>query len=62
MLYYALVFLLVALLSAGLGFSGIAGSTGQIAKVLVILFLVLAVVSAIAGLLSRRKPPLPPAV
>ncbi len=62
MLYYSLVFFLVAILSAALGFGGIAGSAEDIAKVLVVLFLFLAFVSLVTGLITHRKPPFPPAV
>jgi uncharacterized membrane protein YtjA (UPF0391 family) len=46
MLYWSLMFLLVALVAAVFGFGGIAAGAAGIAKVLFIVFLVLAVVSA----------------
>jgi len=53
MLYYALVFFIVALVAALFGFGGIAAGAVEIAKVLFFIFLVLFVVSLIAGLLRR---------
>lgn len=49
MLHYAIVFLIVALISAAFGFGGIAGEAAGIAKVLFFLFIVLFVVSLIFG-------------
>ena len=46
MLHYAVVFFIIALIAAVLGFGGIAGASAGIAK---ILFLVLFVVSLILG-------------
>lgn len=46
MLYWSLMFLLVALVAAVFGFGGIAASAAGIAKILFVVFLVLAVVSA----------------
>ncbi len=53
MLHYAVVFLVVALIAAVLGFGGIAGSAMGIAKVLFIVFLIMAAVSFLFGLLKR---------
>ncbi|MGE5469815.1 MAG: DUF1328 domain-containing protein [Bacteroidota bacterium] len=53
MLYYAAVFLVIALIAALFGFGGIAASAVGIAKILFYIFLVLAVVSLAAGLLRR---------
>jgi uncharacterized membrane protein YtjA (UPF0391 family) len=47
MLYYTLIFLLVALLAGALGFGGIAGTAATIARVLFVIFLVLFLVSLI---------------
>jgi uncharacterized membrane protein YtjA (UPF0391 family) len=41
MLYYAAIFLLIALLSGVLGFGVVAGTAATIAKVLFVIFLVL---------------------
>ena len=51
MLYYAVVFFVIALIAAVFGFGGIAAGAVTIAKWLFIVFAVLAVASLIAGLL-----------
>jgi uncharacterized membrane protein YtjA (UPF0391 family) len=51
MLYYALIFLLVALLAGALGFLALAGAAALIARALFIIFLVLFLVS----LIRRRR-------
>jgi len=53
MLYYALVFLVVALIAGVLGFGGVAFASAEIAKICFFVFLVLFVVSLISHL-SRR--------
>jgi uncharacterized membrane protein YtjA (UPF0391 family) len=53
MLRWALLFLIVALVAAGLGFGGIAGDAAYIARILFFLFLVLFLVSLVLG----RTPP-----
>ena len=53
MLYYALVFLLIAVLAAVFGFGGIAIASAGIAKILFFVFIVLFVVSLITHM-SRR--------
>jgi len=53
MLYYALVFLVVAMIAAILGFGGIAVAAAGIAKILFYLFLTLFVVSLIVHLEQR---------
>jgi uncharacterized membrane protein YtjA (UPF0391 family) len=45
MLHYAVVFFIVAIIAAVLGFGVIAGTAAMIAKVLFIVFLILAVLS-----------------
>ncbi len=52
MLYWALMFLVIALIAAALGFGGIAGAATGIAKILFFVFLVLFVVSLLMG---RRR-------
>jgi uncharacterized membrane protein YtjA (UPF0391 family) len=54
MLYYAVVFLVIALIAGALGFFGVAGAAVGIAKILFFVFLVLFVVSLLLG---RRAPP-----
>ncbi len=49
MLHYALVFLVVALIAAVLGFGVIAGTAAWIAKLLFVVFLILALVSFVTG-------------
>jgi uncharacterized membrane protein YtjA (UPF0391 family) len=53
MLHYAIIFLVVAIIAAVLGFTGIAGAAVGLAKILALVFLVLFVASLIFG---RRKP------
>jgi uncharacterized membrane protein YtjA (UPF0391 family) len=53
MLYYAVVFFIVALIAAVFGFSGIAAGAAGIAKILFVLFLIGAVVTFFISL-SRR--------
>jgi uncharacterized membrane protein YtjA (UPF0391 family) len=53
MLHYALVFLIVALIAALFGFSGIAASAVGIAKILFFFFLIMAAVTFVMSL-SRR--------
>jgi uncharacterized membrane protein YtjA (UPF0391 family) len=54
MLYYAMVFLLIALVAAIFGFTGVYVAAAGIAKILFFLFLVLFLVSLVAG---RRVAP-----
>ena len=49
MLYWAIVFFIVALVAAVFGFGGIAGESAWIAQILLFIFLVLAVVSLLTG-------------
>lgn len=53
MLYYALVFFIVAIVAAVLGFGGIAAGAASIAKILFFVFLVLAVLSLIRGMTRK---------
>jgi uncharacterized membrane protein YtjA (UPF0391 family) len=57
MLYWTLVFLVIAMVAALFGFTGIYVAAAGIAKVLFFVFLVLLVVSLFAGGL-RRGPPI----
>ncbi|MDZ4858353.1 MAG: DUF1328 domain-containing protein [Candidatus Hydrogenedentes bacterium] len=56
MLYWALVFFVVAILAAVFGFGGIATAATGIAKILFFIFVVLFLVSLLFGL-SRRGGP-----
>lgn len=49
MLYYALMFLLLGLVAAALGFSGIAGAATQISWVLFLVGVVLLIIHALRG-------------
>jgi uncharacterized membrane protein YtjA (UPF0391 family) len=49
MLYWAVVFLVVAIIAGVLGFGGIAGAATDVAKVLFFLFLILFIVGLILG-------------
>lgn len=57
MLHYAVVFLVIALIAALFGFTGIYVAAAGIAKILFFVFLVLFVISLITGGATRR--PLP---
>jgi uncharacterized membrane protein YtjA (UPF0391 family) len=54
MLHYAVVFFVIALIAAVLGFGGIAAGAAGIAQVLFVVFLIMAVVSFLIGLLRGR--------
>ena len=49
MLYYALLFLVVAIIAGALGFGGIAGASVGIAKILFFVFLILFLASLVFG-------------
>lgn len=55
MLYYAIVFFIISIIAAVLGFGGIAFGAAEIAKVLFFIFLVLFLASLIMGLRNRRN-------
>jgi uncharacterized membrane protein YtjA (UPF0391 family) len=54
-LYWALIFLLVGLVAAALGFSNIAGGAFTLAKFLAGLFLVLFLIFLVLGLTAAKK-------
>jgi uncharacterized membrane protein YtjA (UPF0391 family) len=54
MLYWALIFFLIAVVAAVFGFGGIAAGAATIAQVLFFLFVVLFVVALISGLARGR--------
>jgi uncharacterized membrane protein YtjA (UPF0391 family) len=54
-LYWALIFLLVGLVAAALGFTNIAGDAFTIAKFLAGLFLVLFLIFLVLGLTAAKK-------
>jgi uncharacterized membrane protein YtjA (UPF0391 family) len=53
LLHYALVFLVVALIAAAVGFGGVAGFAMEAARLLFWVFIVLFVVSLVAGMVRR---------
>ena len=53
MLYYAAVFLVIALIAALFGFTGIAAGAVGIAKILFFVFVLLFVISLIVGVMRR---------
>lgn len=53
-LHYAVIFLVVALVAAALGFGGVAGTAMEGARLLFWVFLVLVIVSLFVGLARRR--------
>lgn len=57
MLKWAITFLVIALLAAGLGFSGIAGAAVDIAKILAAVFIVLFLASLVMHAIRGRSPP-----
>lgn len=54
MLYYALVYFVVALIAAAFGFGGFGASAEDIARILFVLFLVMALVSLFFHLARRQ--------
>ncbi|WP_421999031.1 DUF1328 domain-containing protein [Reyranella sp.] len=54
MLYWALMFLVVALIAALFGFGGIASSAAGMAQILFVVALVLFLVSLFAGFMRRN--------
>ncbi len=53
LLHYAIVFLIIALIAAAVGFGGVAGVAMEGARLLFWVFIILFVVSLIGGLLRR---------
>lgn len=56
LLHYAIVFLVVALVAAALGFGGVAGTAMEGARILFWVAIILFVISLIAGLMRGRTP------
>ena len=54
MLNYTVIFLVIALVAALLGFTGIAAGAVEIAKILFFIFIVLFIASLIFGLMRRK--------
>ena len=57
MLYWAFVFLVIALVAGLLGFGGVASTAAGIAQALFFVFLIIFVVTLLLGVMSRRPPP-----
>ena len=55
MLYWAVVFLVIALVAALFGFGGIASAAAGIAKFLFFLFVFVFVILLVMGLIGRRR-------
>ena len=53
MLYYAVVFLVIALIAGALGFGGVAAVSANIAHVLFVIFLVLFLITLVLGIRAR---------
>jgi uncharacterized membrane protein YtjA (UPF0391 family) len=60
MLYWALVFFIIAVVAGVLGFGGISAAAGGIAQILFYIFVVIFLVALIAGLLGGRRAGPPP--
>lgn len=55
MLRWAMIFLIVAIIAAALGFGGIASDAAEIAKVLFYVFLGIFVITLVLGVAAGRK-------
>jgi len=55
MLKWAIIFAVISLIAAALGFGGIAGAAAGIAKVLFFVFLAICVILIIAGVMAAKK-------
>ena len=55
MLKWAIIFAVISLIAAALGFGGIAGAAAGIAKVLFFIFLAIFVILLIAGVMAAKK-------
>jgi uncharacterized membrane protein YtjA (UPF0391 family) len=53
LLHWAVIFLVVAIVAAALGFGGVAGTAMEGARIFVWVFLILFIVSLVVGLLRR---------
>jgi uncharacterized membrane protein YtjA (UPF0391 family) len=58
MLYWAVVFLIIAVVAGVLGFGGIASTAAGFAQVLLFIFIVIFVVALVMGLRRRGGPPI----
>jgi uncharacterized membrane protein YtjA (UPF0391 family) len=53
LLHYAVIFLVVALVAAAIGFGGVAGVAMEGARLLFWVFIILAVITLVGGMLRR---------
>ena len=58
MLYWALVFFIIAIIAAVFGFGGIAATASSIAQILFFVFLVIFLITLVMGMAGRRRPPI----
>lgn len=56
MFTWAIIFLVIALIAGGFGFTGIAGTAARFAKIIFVIALILLVISLISGGLGFRLP------
>ena len=59
MLYWAVVFLVIAIIAALFGFGGIAEASAGIAQILFFIFLVLLIVTLVMHFVRGQRPPPP---
>jgi uncharacterized membrane protein YtjA (UPF0391 family) len=57
MLRWALIFFIVAIIAAVLGFGNLAGDLSDIAKILFLIFIVIFLISLVYALATGKKPP-----
>ncbi|TAL80055.1 MAG: DUF1328 domain-containing protein [Beijerinckiaceae bacterium] len=55
LLYWAVIFLIIAIIGAALGFGGVAGTAMAGARLLFWVAIVLFIISLIGGILGRRR-------
>lgn len=58
MLYWALVFFIIAIVAAIFGFGGVAATASSIAQILFFIFLVIFLITLVMGVAGRRRPPI----
>jgi uncharacterized membrane protein YtjA (UPF0391 family) len=58
MLYWALVFFIIAIVAAFFGFGGVATTAASIAQILFFVFLVIFLIALVMGVAGRRRPPI----
>jgi len=55
MLHYTVIFFVLAIISAALGFGGLAAGAATIAKVLFLAFMIIALITGVKHLVSRAS-------